>query len=281
MSITSSPLTKVAALGAIYLAFSPRLNLPLYRPILFHPDKYPVGDYHIDSLCGIKRTDAFFPSTNGKILHGWHFRQPKPSKTLIFHHGNGGNLTTRMGLVNVLLEAGASVFIYDYQGYGRSEGSPTVRRICEDGIAAFQHLHDKEGLVEEEIVHYGESLGSGVASYLMKVVPGCALILQSGFESLRRISGQHMPPLRAYPSWLFPQPGLDNISAVKDLDKPLLIIHGMKDGTVPFAHAEEVYRQAVEPKTLVRLPNSDHIDLYLQDPDLFRNGLRNFLELLD
>jgi fermentation-respiration switch protein FrsA (DUF1100 family) len=280
MNLIRIPLTTAAALGAIYLAFSPRINIPLYSKLLFHPDKYPIGDYHVDMMSDVKRRDVYFPSSNGRTLHGWFFQNPNATKTILFHHGNGGNLTTRMGLVSVLLQAGASVLIYDYQGYGRSEGQPSVRKICEDGVAAYKYLVEKAEINPDNIINYGESLGSGVASYLSTVVPTGALVLQSGFESLRRIGGEHVPPLRAYPSWLYPQPLLDNVCVVKKKHPPLLIIHGMKDGTVPFAHAEQVFEHATEPKKFVRLPNSDHIDLYLQDPDLFRESVREFLQSL-
>ena len=128
---------------------------------------------------------------------------------------------------------------------------------------------------------YGESLGAGIASYLSQVVPACGLVLQSGFVSLRRIGGEHLAPLKAYPSWLFPQPHLDNVSVVKQNHPPLLVIHGLKDGTIPFAHAEEIFKHALEPKTFVRLPNSDHIDLYLQDAETFCLGLKRFLDTLN
>ena len=75
LGFSKSPLAHVAALGALYLALSPRVAHSLYRRILFHPDKYPIGDYHTDKVAGVPRKDVFFPSANGKILHGWHFIQ--------------------------------------------------------------------------------------------------------------------------------------------------------------------------------------------------------------
>jgi fermentation-respiration switch protein FrsA (DUF1100 family) len=280
LGLTKSPLTGVAALGALYLALSPRVAHPLYRHILFHPDKYPVGEYHVDKVVDVPKKDVFFPSLNGKILHGWYFIKPGAKKTLLFHHGNGGNLTTRLGLIEMMLESGASVLAYDYQGYGRSEGIPSVRNICEDAVAAYNYLTDVAELDPDEIVIYGESLGTGVASYLSQIVPSAGLILQSGFLSLQRIGSEHLPPLKAYPSWLFPQPNLDNLAVVKQNHPPLLIIHGFKDVTVPFAHAEELYKHALEPKALVRLENTDHIDHYLQDYEVFCIGLSKYLNNL-
>lgn len=279
--LTKTPLAGVAALGALYLVLSPRVAVPVYKPVLFKPDKYPNGEYHIESLTGIKREDVFFPSTNGKTLHGWFFETPGADKTILFSHGNGGNLATRTGLVSALLETGASVFIYDYQGYGRSEGSPNVKRICQDGLSAYRFLTKEVGLDSRDIVNYGESLGSGVASYLARQVPTAALVLQSGFCSLARIGKEHVPLLHMYPDWLFPQPELNNLKTVTGKHQPLLIIHGMNDETVPFAHGQELFAEASEPKRFAVLPNAGHINMFDIDRQLYVNAVREFLHSLN
>jgi len=278
--LTKSPLASVAALGALYLALSPRVAVPVYRPVLFRPDKYPNGEYHIESLSGIKREDVFFPSANGKTLHGWFFEAPNADKTILFSHGNAGNIATRTGLLGALLETGASVFTYDYQGFGRSEGSPNVKRICQDGLAAYRFLTKEVGIDSSNIINYGESLGSAVACYLSRHVPTAALILQSGFCSLARIGKERVPFLQMYPDWLFPQPDLNNLAAVRDKRQPLLIIHGMLDDTVPFAHGQELFAEASEPKRFAVLPNAGHIDMYDVDRQLYINAVKDFLHSL-
>ena len=174
-------------LGAIYLGLAPRVATPLYRSMLFHPDRYPAGNYDLDSIEGISRKDVFFTSADGTRIHGWYFALPGAGKTILFHHGNAGNVSSRAPLIRLLLLAGASVLIYDYRGYGLSEGIPSVKGICDDGCAAFDYLTEVEGVNHDEIINYGESLGCAVACQVCTVRRGCALILQSGFSSLRKI----------------------------------------------------------------------------------------------
>lgn len=265
------------AVALIYAGLSPRIATPIYRSMLFHPTKYPEGYYDMGSLDGIIPQDVFFTSADRTKLHGWLFKSPGANKTIVFHHGNAANLTTRLGLIQLQLRAGSSVFIYDYRGFGRSKGLPYLKGICDDGCAAFDYLVEHEGVSPENIINYGESLGCGVACQVSTVRHGGGLILQSGFCSLRRIGGEVVPWVRIYPRLLFPQPDLDNISVVKQKHPPLLILHGMKDAVVPFEHGEEMARQASDPKTFVQFPQANHNDISIVEPDRYEGALRDFL----
>jgi len=265
------------ALSLIYIGLSPRVAVPLYRSMLFHPAKFPEGYYDIDNLDGFKPQDISFTSRDGTSLHGWLFKLAGATRTILFHHGNAANLTTRLGTIQLQLRAGASVFIYDYRGFGKSKGVPDLRGICDDGCAAFDYLVEREGIAPHNIINYGESLGSGVACQVSTTRSGGGLVLQSGFCSLRRIGGEVAPWVRLYPDALFPQPQLDNIAVVKRKHPPLLIMHGQKDAVVPFKHGQELFDQASEPKTFVQFPGANHNDLSVVDPETFQNGLRQFL----
>jgi len=269
-----------AALGALYVVLSPRVAKPLYRPILFHPDPYPSGNYNVDAIENVSRKEVFFDSLDGTKLHGWWFSSADASRTIIFSHGNAGNLTYRIGLVKLLLQAGASVFLYDYRGYGLSEGLPDVKGICADACAAYDYVVQQQGVAPETIVLYGESLGAAVACQVSTVRPSAGLIVQSGFCSLRRISSEVLPWMRLYPSWLFPQPNLDNLSLLKRSHPPLLILHGKRDTIVPFSHAEEVFQEASEPKRLVLLSTANHSDISIMEPVAYVEAIRDFLSSL-
>lgn len=266
-------------LAAIYLGLSPRLMPALYNRRLFRPFPYPEGDWDVDEVEGIKKIDAYFRATDGSRAHGWLFLQPTADQIILFSHGNTGNITSRIRSLELLLRAGASVFLYDYRGYGRSEGRPTVRAICEDGVAAFDFLVAEHGFKPSQIVVYGESLGCAVASEIAAERPVAGIILQSGFTSLRRIGTEAIPLTKIYPPFLFPQPQLDNVRrmAVKQR-KPLLIIHGCKDQTVPFSHGEELFLHATEPKQFVKLPDAAHSDIWAVAPDAFVDAVRTFLQ---
>src|SRR5262249_24453256 len=149
---------------------------------------------------------------------------------------------------------GSSVLIYDYRGFGRSEGVPTVEGVCDDAMSAYNFLTKNEGLHSDEIVIYGESLGVGVSTYLASLRPCAGLILQSGFVSLYRIARAVMPLVAIYPEALFPDQGLNSLALLKGKHPPLLIIHGAHDGVVPFRHAEDLYAAASEPKKFLPLP---------------------------
>lgn len=268
-------LPALAALG-LYVALSPRLAIPLYTPRLFQPEKTLV-DEPFQCLEDIAPRDVNFLSSNGKQLHGWHFKQPGATKTILWHHGNSGNISHRAAGISLLLKSRASVFIYDYQGFGRSEGTPSIQGICDDGKAALKHLLTEETLKENQIVHYGESLGSAVACRVAAGSMAAGLILQSAFSSLRRIGQEILPFVRIYPSWLFPQPDLNNVAIVRKNHPPLLIIHGLKDDYVSYAHSEYLYKMATGPKTLVGLPQASHSNIAETDPERFLEAVKTFL----
>src|SRR3990167_400700 len=114
-----------------YIVFSPRVACALFSQILFFP--HPANElYGIKALAGVPKQDVFFLSAGGRKLHGWLFEKPGARKTVLFLHGNAGNISHRLGFAGSLLDAGASVFLFDYGGYGLSEGSPDLRRVLED-----------------------------------------------------------------------------------------------------------------------------------------------------
>lgn len=269
-------------LAVLYLAFSPRIFHSFYSRRLFHPWKYPVGDWDVEHLEGIAREDVYFKANDGSKLHGWFFQRPNSRYVVLFSHGNTGNLTgtNRLPLVNLLLKAGVSVFIYDYRGYGRSEGAPTVRGICEDGVAAFDYLARERGYVPDNIILYGESLGTAVASEIAAERHCAAIILQSGFTSLREIGQHHVPVTRIYPSFMYPPPLLDTVRRMSVDRRPLLIIHGQKDQVVPYSHAQEIFNNAAEPKMIVDLPECSHSDIGHLAPEVFVSSVKAFLASL-
>lgn len=268
-------------LAALYLGLSPRLAPKLYASRLFRPYVFPEGMWDTLDIDGVPREDVYFNTVDGSRLNGWFFDTPGATKTILFSHGNTGNLTGRLNLVKLLIDAGAAVFIYDYRGYGKSKGVPTVRGICEDGVVAFDYLVRQRGIKPTEIVLYGESLGTAVTCEIAAERTPAGVILQSGFSSLKKIGQQTIPITKIYPQMLFPKPLLDSaerMAAKKDY--PLLLIHGHKDQTVPFEHAEEIFERAAEPKRFVQLPHCAHSDIWCNAPEEFVASVKQFLEEL-
>lgn len=270
-----------ALVVVLYLALSPRFNYSLYRPYLFHPEQLSEANVRPPQLSGIKGCNVVLTNPDGNKLHGWYFKQPGAKFTVLFNHGNGGNVSARQDTVSLLVAAGTSVFIYDYRGFGKSEGVPTIEGALDDVCTAYDFLTKTERLPPEQIVVYGESLGVAFSAYLGSVRPCAGLILQSGFVSLRKIAMRVLPVLSVYPPLLFPRQSLDTLAILKGKHPPLLMIHGCEDTVVPFAHAEELYAAASQPKTLLTLPSCGHSDIASNVPREFERAVRSFLDRLE
>lgn len=167
-------------------------------------------------------------------------------------------------MAEALLRSGFSVFLYDYQGYGCSQGSPSIKGVVDDAVSAYDYLVNVEHIPSSQIVAYGESLGCGVTAELSKVRSVRAIVLQSGFPSLTWAAHD-----RLWFTWLYPQvwfPDLDCISAVRSNDHaPLLIVHGTEDAAFPVAYAKLLYDKASDRKKLVIIDGLRH---NLDWPDL-------------
>lgn len=259
---------------------SPRLAEPLYYPGLFAPTKYPSGFYNQTTISGITRQEVIFPITSGKHLHGWYFANPGAKETVLYSHGNSDNLTYYLRFVGLLLNSGTSVFIYDYEGYGKSEGGPSLAGICRDGIAAYDYLKTERHLRPNQIIIFGQSLGTGVSCFIASKRPAAGIILQSGFSSLSKLAEEFYPPLALYPSCLLFNQGLDNLAVLEKPHAPLLLLHGMKDDLIPVAHSEEMFKCARGPKMFSCLPHATHDDGWAQDSSLYKASVRRFLSSL-
>jgi uncharacterized protein len=241
----------------------------VYSGRVFYPLSSTDGRYEFAPICGVIPQDVFFTAPDGNRLHGWFFKLPNSKFIAVVNHGNRGNIGTPAHLapVNLLLSSGVSALVYDYEGYGISQGKPSLKGILADGKAAFYFAVDNLGYKPKQIIEYGESLGCAVAGRLSVGEPCAGVILQSGFASLERIGKEALPIVNIYPSFLFPLPRFDTAETLKQLHPPLLIIHGKQDAVVPVAHAEAIYRSASPPKELVILPNVGHHDILMHEHD--------------
>lgn len=246
--------------------------------MLFRPYPYPEGDYESRQVAGIPYEDVFFQAGDGTELHGWYFRQKGSPYTVLMSHGNTGNLSGRTELLESILKTGASMLIYDYRGFGRSKGSPSIPGVIDDACSAFDFLVDSCGCSPESIVLYGESLGAAISCQLTLRRPVRGIIVQSAFASITKISKHHYPLMRIYPEQLFPQPLLDNVAVFRRPNHPpLLVVHGHKDRVVPFSHGQELFESAVNKKYLADFPDADHSDIPLIAQDRFVGVMKEFM----
>jgi uncharacterized protein len=263
-----------------YIVLSPPVLTTLFPGLILCPARTDLSEYNVEALNGIKPEEVYFKNAAANRLHGWFLQSANSSAPVfLFNHGNGGNLALNAPGLSRLLALGVSVFIYDYRGYGKSEGVPTVAGALADGEAAYEYLTVQRKIAPAKIVLFGASFGGSVACHLAARRPAAALFIESTFSSLNSAGRKLVSFFKIYPEWLEPVPALNNSAVLRAKHPPLLIVHGVRDRLIPLSEAEENLAQASRPRTLVSLPNSDH---YIQEADLklYQATISSFLAQL-
>lgn len=218
--------------------------------------------------------DVFFKTSDGVELNGWFYPARGESRgEMVFLncHGNGGNISHRLGLYRALLETGAAVFTLDYRGYGRSHGRPSEEGTYLDAQAAYHWLR-KNGFAGKNIIVYGESLGGGIATELCLREEIGGLILQSTFTSLPEIGAEIYPYL---PVKLVGKIKYDTRAKLPRIKVPLLIMHSRDDELIAFRHNERNFAAANEPKFFAEL-RGGHNDPAWEAPE-FERTIEKFM----
>lgn len=227
---------------------------------------------------GLTWEEVALTARDGVKLHGWFFpaatNSPRRQQVFLVSHGNGGNISHRLGLAQMLGRTGAAVLLYDYRGFGRSAGRPSEEGTYLDAQAAYGWLRER-GFPTGGIVLLGESLGGGVTSELALREAVGGVILQSTFTSIPDIGRELFPwlPVRTLASIRY-----DTVNKLPRLTVPVLVAHGRGDTLVGFHHAERNFAVAREPKALVEL-TGDHNDPVWEEP-AYQAALARFLARL-
>lgn len=223
---------------------------------------------------GLEYEDVFFETGGGRNLHGWYIpgSQGSEGATWIWFHGNGGNIGHRVDELAMLHHRlGVNLFIFDYQGYGRSQGQPTEDGTYQDARAALKHVAGRSSTDPGKIVYFGKSLGAAVAVELAAEQHPAGLILVSPFSSVSDMARLAFPYLPV--GWLL-KDRYDTMARIRTVQVPLLIIHGARDETVPVDQGRALYEAANQPKTFELLPGAGHNDTHI-------NGGRGYWDALD
>lgn len=278
--VKSFVIALVVVAVSTYIFFTPRLFGHTFGHIILMP--YPPDEsYDLKGLRGIEKQDVYFNTADGAKLHGWFYRKPDSKYVAMVTHGNAGHIGGRLLLADVLLDAGVSVLMYDYRGYGKSKGEPKLQKLVTDADTAFTYLVNEQHYKPADIILVGESIGCGVTSDLLKMhpdVPGVMLV--SPFTSLSRLARSKVPYFCIYPEFLDFDPPLDNMAMVRQKHPPLLITHGDADNLVPFSESETLFAAAAEPKQFMPLKGCGHND-YIKDHEFFKRGLLQFLQTIE
>lgn len=229
----------------------------------------------------LEHEEVTLETDDGLRLHGWFLpaRSGRTAESLspsvLYCHGNAGNVSHRLvSVAEMHAELGVSVLLFDYRGYGRSEGSPDEAGTYRDARAAYRYLVVDRGVPPDEIVLYGESLGAAVALELATEVPARALVLESPFTSIADMARA------AYP-WL-PASGLlrtryDNLAKIPEIGVPLLVVHGTRDETVPFEQGQRLYERAPAPKRFLAVEGAGHSNVSAVARDRYWSAWRELL----
>lgn len=216
---------------------------------------FPSGVPRVDpSALGLAFQERRPRTADDLLLHAWWVPAAEQRGAVLISHGNAGNVADRLHLVRAFHELGLSVYLYDYRGFGRSEGRPSEQGTYLDAEAAYDDLVRELGLAPERLVLYGESLGGAVSIELARRRPAAALIVEASFTSLPDVGARAYPFL---PVRLLARHRYDSISKVGELALPLLVVHSPEDEIVPFEQAERLRAAAAEGAELL-VTTGDH-----------------------
>ena len=222
---------------------------------------------------GLAFEEVSLTTADGVRLHGWFVPAPGARTTLLFLHGNAGNISHRLDSIAIFHELGLDTLIIDYRGYGRSEGRPSEAGTYRDAAAAWEHLVRERGVDPRRIVVFGRSLGGAVAARLAAERPAAALIIESCFSSALDMARALYPWL---PARLITRLDYPVAADVARGGRPLLVVHSRDDEIIPFAMGEAIYRAARGPRELLEL-RGDHNGGFLRDRTRYRDALGAFI----
>ena len=251
-----------------HLIFFPKDDISNHNVTLENPKKF-----------GLKLEDVYFQTSDNLILHGWYI--PGVNElTLLWFHGNAGNIGNRVANIKELHQnLGANIFIFDYRGYGRSQGTPSEEGTYVDGDAAIAYLSSRSDNNPSKIIFFGRSLGAAVATEMAIRNKPYALILESGFPSIQAMANQAYPfiPGIGYLTNIFSKTKYDTIDKLRKITSPVMIIHGDRDTIVPYEFGMELYKVANSPKSFYTVKGGDHNNTYRVGGKEYYDAIVEFL----
>ncbi len=217
--------------------------------------------------------DLTLTTSDGIEIHAWWVPNQNARATLLFLHGNAGNISHRLDSINIFHQMGFSVLIIDYRGYGKSTGKPTEEGTYIDAETAWLYLINEKKINSDEIVIFGRSLGGAIAAWLADKYPSAALIVESTFTSIPDISKHYYPylPISLVARIIYP-----TIDRMSNINSPVLVIHSANDEIVPYKFGKELFNQANDPKTFLEI-NGGHNDGFITSSDKYINGIEHFI----
>lgn len=222
---------------------------------------------------GLKYEEVCFEASDGIQLAAWYMPSERMRGVVLFCHGNAGNISHRLESLSIFHKLQLDTFIFDYRGYGKSNGKPSERGTYRDAEAAWDYLVRQRDIPPNRIVLFGRSLGGAVAAHLaMRRVPA-AVVIESAFTSIRDIGSELYPflPIRMLSTIRY-----DTLSYIRSVSSPVLVIHSKDDEMIRVHHGKRLFESASDPKRLLMLAGS-HNEGFLQSGRRYSDGLDAFL----
>ncbi len=240
----------LAVVGALYV---------FQRNLLYLPDNSRPSP----SASGAGEMEAVTLTTSdGLELTSWYKASAKGKPTIIYFHGNAGNIGGRAGKVKPYIEQGYGVLLTGYRGYGGNPGKPSEEGLYKDGRAAVEFA-SSQGINPSLMVLYGESLGTGVAIQIAmemaSTAPVGAVVLEAPYTSISDVAAYHYPYV---PVRYMIRDRFESISKIASISSPLLVFHGDRDRTIPIRFGRKLFAAAMEPKKSHWYAGAGHTDLY-------------------
>ena len=239
------------------------------RNLMYHPQE---NNYFGDKL-EVEIEKVNITTIDNINLLGWfHKKDLNKFKTIIYFHGNAGTLDNRIHKLNHFKNMKVNFLIIAWRGFSGNQGSPSEKGLYIDGQSAVNWIL-KQGVLEENIILYGESLGTGIATEIAQHKSFAGIILETPFTSMINAAKEFYPYI---PVNLLLKDKYENFKKIKNINSPILIMHGEKDTIVPFSMGEKMYQLANEPKYFYFTKHDDHMMVY-DEPMI--NTLKNFIKL--
>jgi fermentation-respiration switch protein FrsA (DUF1100 family) len=227
--------------------------------IMYHSDT-EIGSPEAYGLAAFE--DVRITAADGVHVHVWHKAAKQGYPTVVFFHGNAGNLAMRVQFFEAFASAGFGVVALDYRGFGKSEGTPSEEGFYDDARAALNYAMQTLHLPLSELVLYGESLGTGIAVQMATECDCAALVLLSPYTSMETLAKERYPWL---PVHYLLRDTYNSLQKITQVHEPLLLMHGERDIIVPVEQGKTLFAKANNPKKAIYFPDKGHTDLNMNE----------------
>ena len=223
---------------------------------------------------GLAYESVSMVTSDGVMIHGWFVPAQQERGTLLFFHGNAGNISHRLDSIKIFHALGLSTLIIDYRGYGRSLGAISEQGTYLDAEAAWSYLTGTRNIAARQIVVFGRSLGAAIAAYIAAEQKPGGLILESAFTSVPDMAARMYP---VFPVRLLSKFQYNTEKFLHSVSSPVLIIHSPDDEIIPYENGQKLFNSAREPKEFLKIQGG-HNEGFLASGRAYGDGISNFID---